>query len=142
MRVKFKLEPQAIEPKYQTEGSAGMDLHTCLEETVVIAPRQTAIISTGISMEIPEGVVGKIYIRSSKSLNPGICLANGTGIIDSDYRGIVQLLVENKNDSPVTIEHGERIAQIVFQQYIKMETEIAYHIDSTVRGFGGLGSTG
>ena len=122
--VKFKkLTPNAIVPTYGTEFSAGADLYSGMTEPVIINAGTTEFIKTGIAMEIPEGLVGLVYARSGMACKKGLAPANKVGVI-------------------VTVEPGDRIAQLVLTPYITAEFVEAEELSDTVRGDGGFGSTG
>lgn len=141
MNIKI-IRENAIVPTYGTKYSAGADLYACIEEKVTIKSNETKIIYTGISMEIPEGLVGLIYARSGMAVKQGLAPANKVGVIDSDYRGEIMVALYNHSDVDVTVEHGQRIAQIVFAPYIKEDFNIVDELSDTKRGDGGFGSTG
>ena len=122
--------------------SAGADLYACEENTVVIAPGATALIHTGISVEIPEGFAGLIYARSGLATKKGLAPANKVGVIDADYRGEVMVALYNQSSSEQTVESGERLAQMVIAPFLKAEFIEAEELSDTVRGAGGFGSTG
>ena len=140
--MKYTLAPGATAPTRATEGSAGYDLSAYIPERKWCSfyPGKVTEVRTGVSLAIPEGHVGLVYVRSSLGAQ-GLMLANGTGVIDSDYRGEILLkLVARKH--PVAIDHGDRIAQIVIAPIITPELEQVETLDDTVRGTGGFGSTG
>lgn len=130
-------------PYYATPGSAGIDLCAMLEEdSIGLNPNQTMLIKTGIKMAIPQGMVGMIYPRSGLGANKGLILANGTGVIDSDYRGEVMVAIWNRSMRTQFIHHKDRIAQMVFMPVERLPIEVVDELDDTVRGSGGFGSTG
>lgn len=135
-----KLMDGAVLPKYGTEFSAGADLVNAGED-VVIESGATAIIHTGIALEIPTGLVGLIYARSGMATKRGLAPANKVGVIDSDYRGEIMVALHNHSGQAQTIEKGERVAQIVIAPYVVADF-VEGDIDDTVRGAGGFGSTG
>ena len=135
-----KLMDGAVLPKYGTEFSAGADLVNAGED-VVIESGATAIIHTGIALEIPTGLVGLIYARSGMATKRGLAPANKVGVIDSDYRGEIMVALHNHNSQAQTIEKGERVAQIVIAPYVVADF-VEGDIDDTIRGAGGFGSTG
>ena len=137
-----KLSPNACIPTYGTEFSAGADLYSGMSEAVTVMPGTTEFIKTGIAMEIPAGLVGLIYARSGMACKKGLAPANKVGVIDSDYRGELMVALHNHSQSPVTIEPGDRIAQLVLTPYITAEFVEAEELSDTVRGDGGFGSTG
>lgn len=137
-----KLSEKAILPTYGTEFSAGADLYACLDDTVVILPHTTTLIRTGLAFEIPEGFAGFIYARSGLASKKGLAPANKVGVVDADYRGEVMVALHNHSEIPVSVEPGERIAQIVIAPFLKVEFNECNLLSDTVRGAGGFGSTG
>ncbi len=142
-KVKIKkLFDNAIVPTYGTEHSAGADLYAYLDRAEEIKPGETKFISTGVCMEIPEGLVGLVYARSGLACKQGLAPANKVGVIDSDYRGEVKVVLHNHSNETRIVENGQRIAQIVFAPYVFGEFEVVDQLQDTVRGQGGFGSTG
>lgn len=141
MKIK-KLNEKAIVPTYGSTCAAGADLYACAEAPVTVGVGETVLVHTGIAMAIPEGYVGLVYARSGLASKRGLAPANKVGVIDSDYRGEIMVALHNHGAQPQIIEHGERIAQIVFTKYSAAEFEIADELDETQRGAGGFGSTG
>ena len=137
-----KLTPNAIIPTYGTEYSAGADLYSGMTEAVTINPGTTEFIKTGIAMEIPAGLVGLIYARSGMACKKGIAPANKVGVIDADYRGEIMVALYNHGNEAVTVEPGDRIAQLVLTPFITAAFDEADSLDETDRGNGGFGSTG
>ena len=137
-----KLDERAIIPTYGTEFSAGADIYALLNEPVTIAPGETVFIHTGLAVAIPEGIVGLNFARSGMASKRGLAPANKVGVIDSDYRGEVMVALHNHGDKPQTIEHGDRVAQMVFVPYYTAEFELRDELSETLRGEGGFGSTG
>ena len=137
-----KLNTTAIIPTYGSDESAGADLYASIDETVTINPGETKLISTGISLEIPKGLVGLIYARSGLATKKGLAPANKVGVIDSDYRGEIMVAIYNQSNKEQIIENKERIAQIVFTPYIKGNFNVTEELSNTIRGAGGFGSTG
>ena len=137
-----KLSPQAILPTYGSAGAAAADLYACLEAPVIIAPGETVFIPTGLSMEIPMGCAGLIYARSGMATKRGLAPANKVGVIDSDYRGEVCVVLLNHGNAPQTIAHGERIAQMIITPVLTPAYEEVDTLTDTTRGTGGFGSTG
>ena len=143
MEVKIrKLCEKAVVPTYGSEYSAGADLYACEENTVTIAPHETILIHTGLSVEIPEGFGGFIYARSGLASKKGLAPANKVGVVDADYRGEVMVALHNHSEVPQTVEPGERVAQLVIAPFLKAEFVVADELSSTERGTGGFGSTG
>ena len=148
----MKLKLKAVSPKIgrelpwpqrATAGSAGMDLSACIEEDIMIAPRQLVKIPTGIAIALPgPEYVALVYARSGLGIKHGIALSNGVGVIDSDYRGEIQVGLTNLSDMPYTIHPGDRIAQLVVTPVVLPQLELTVELDSTERGTGGFGSTG
>lgn len=137
-----KLDERAIIPTYGTEFSAGADIYALLDEPVTINPGETKLIHTGLAMAIPEGLVGLNFARSGMATKRGLAPANKVGVIDSDYRGELMVALYNQGSIPQTVEHGDRIAQIIFVPYYMADFVICDELDETVRGAGGFGSTG
>lgn len=141
-RIKVRNESGNVLPSYQTPGSAGMDILANLAEPVVIAPGQTALIPTGLFMEIPVTHEAQVRPRSGLAFKHGITVLNSPGTIDSDYRGEVKVLLINHSAQPFTIQNGERIAQLVFAQVSQAVWEEEAQLSETERGAGGYGHTG
>jgi len=132
-------------PQYQTKGSAAMDLIACLDETVILRPRDCLLIPTGIAIFINHHrYCAKILPRSGLGHKHGIVLGNGTGLIDSDYQGPLMVSCLNRGTDDYPIVPGDRIAQLVFLPIVQPELEIVQDFDSdeSERGTGGFGSTG
>ena len=141
--IKVKcLRPGAKLPVYGSSGAAGADLHACLDAPVTILPGQTAFIPTGLSMEIPVGCAGLIYARSGLACKQGLAPANKVGVIDSDYRGEFMVALHNHGDQCQTVEHGQRVAQLVITPVLTPAYEVCEDLTDTQRGVGGFGSTG
>lgn len=129
-------------PKYETQGSAGMDLSACISGPVTILPGKRALIPTGIAIELPEGYEAQVRARSGLAVKRGIGLVNGIGTIDSDYRGEIRIPVINWGEEPFTVCDGDRIAQMVIAKYEKAEIHVVTGLSDTDRGEGGFGHTG
>lgn len=141
MRIKIKSLSGSV-PSYETEGSAGMDLRAFEKEPVLIRPGERKLIHTGLYMEIEPGYEVQIRARSGLALKQGICLANGIGTIDSDYRGEVGILLMNAGRDDFIVHNGDRIAQMVVLKYEKAEIIQSEELSETNRGSGGFGHTG
>ncbi len=142
LRIKILNEKVNL-PEYATDGSAGMDLCAAIDGALQIAPGETLRVPTGIAIALPDALhVALICARSGLSIRHGISLANGVGVIDSDYRGEIQVGLFNQSKSAYTIEPGERIAQMLILPICKPSLEICNELDDTARGSGGFGSTG
>ena len=137
-----KLKAQAAMPSYGSAEAAGADLYACLETAVEIAAGGTAMIPTGLAMELPEGTVGLVYARSGLASKKGLAPANQVGVIDSDYRGEVMVALHNHSAQAAVVEPGERIAQLVVAPVLRAAFAEADALSDTVRGEGGFGSTG
>ncbi|WP_064581025.1 dUTP diphosphatase [Streptobacillus moniliformis] len=143
MEIKIKkLNSNAIIPTYGTEFSAGADLYSCMDEDLLIKSGETVMIKTGISLEIPEGLVGLVYARSGLAYKKGITPSNKVGVIDSDYRGEIMVALHNHSKEDYVIERFERIAQLVITPYIKADFIETETLNDTLRDKGGFGSTG
>lgn len=141
LRVK-KLRENAILPAYMTEHAAGMDLHAALDQILVVAPGERALVPTGLALEIPPGFEGQVRPRSGLALNKGISLPNSPGTIDADYRGEVGIIVINHGTEPVSFEAGDRIAQLIIAPVERVTLLEVVDLDQTQRSAGGFGHTG
>ena len=137
-----KLRPGAQLPTYGTAQAAGADLYACLDAPMTIAPGETQFIPTGIALEVPQGCAGLVYARSGLACKRGLAPANKVGVIDSDYRGEICVVLYNHGPQPQTISHGERIAQLVITPVLTPAYEPVQELSETGRGEGGFGSTG
>lgn len=138
----MKLHKKATVPTYGTEFSAGADLYACMDEPVTIRAGETAFVHTGIAMAIPEGLAGLIYARSGLACKKGLAPANKVGVIDSDYRGEIMVALHNHSSEDISVESGERVAQMIITPYLAAAYTEVEKLDETVRGSGGFGSTG
>ena len=129
-------------PTYAHEGDAGADMRAAIEKPVRIMPGKSAWIPLGVRVEIPEGHVGLQFPRSGLGCNHGICLANGTGVIDSGYRGEVRAKLLNLGREPFTVNPGDRICQLVILPYTKAKFWTVDELSESDRGADGYGSTG
>ncbi len=137
-----KLKENAILPTYGSAEAAGADLYACLEAAVTVAPGQSAWIPTGIALAVPKGCAGLIYARSGLSCKQGLAPANKVGVIDSDYRGEVVVVLHNHSQESRTVAPGDRIAQMVITPVLTPEYREVVTLSSSERGAGGFGSTG
>lgn len=135
-----RLQPDVPLPSYAHPGDAGLDLAAA--ESCVLEPMQRAAVPTGIAIAIPDGWVGLVHPRSGLALKQGLTVANAPGTIDAGYRGEVKVILVNLGDAPVTIEPGDRIAQLVLQRVGHADVVEVADLDDTGRGAGGFGSTG
>ncbi|MDO9491356.1 dUTP diphosphatase [Acetobacterium sp.] len=132
-------------PEYQTIGSSGVDLRANLEAKMIIMPHKVYQIPTGIFLEMPIGIEAQIRARSGLALKHGLSLVNGVGTIDADYRGEIKIILINLLDKPYQLEPGERIAQMVFSEYVKadfIEVFSTEALAASERGDGGFGHSG
>lgn len=141
MKAKIvKLRKNAHIPTRGSDKAAGYDLYAC--ESAYLYPQTTVLIPTGLSIQPPEGYCAKIYARSGLATKKGLRPANCVGICDEDYTGEYMVAIHNDSDNDQVIEVGERIAQLVFEQYHTVEFEEVNSLEQTNRGAGGFGSTG
>lgn len=131
-------------PHYATEGSAGLDLAACIEQEITIAPGERAKIPTGIAVQMPDAsMVGLVFPRSGNAFKYGISLTNAVGVIDSDYTGEIQVLLQNLDTTePFIVRKGDRVAQLLFMPVTQARLAIVDELEKTERGAGGFGSTG
>ena len=142
MTIKIINKSNHALPNYETIASAGMDLRANIEESVILSPLGRAIIKTGLFMELPIGYEAQVRPRSGLAAKKGITVLNSPGTIDADYRGEIGVILVNLSNEPVTIENGERIAQLVIAKHERAEWLEAEVLTETTRGAGGFGSTG
>lgn len=129
-------------PDYATEGSAGMDLRANLLESVVLQSLERSLLPTGLFIELPDGYEAQIRPRSGLAIKQGITCLNTPGTIDSDYRGEIKVILINLSKEPQTINHGDRIAQMIIAPVTKADLILVQQLNSTTRGQGGFGHTG
>ncbi len=142
MEIKIKkLHSQAQLPAYQTLHSAGADIYACLDQPVVLHPMEIQLIPTGFAMEIPEGYEAQVRPRSGLGAK-GISVPNAPGTIDADYRGEVKVILINLSGKDFTIQHHDRIAQMVIAPTVQAVFHFHDELSDTERGAGGFGSTG
>ena len=141
LEVKIVLDRSVKQPEYMTPGSAGMDVHARIGESITIKPLERKLISTGIKMAIPEGYEVQVRPRSGLALKHGITVLNTPGTIDSDYRNEIGVILINLSDKDYVLEPNERIAQLVFNKFEQVTLDQVDALDETERT-GGFGSTG
>ena len=129
-------------PTYATSGSSGVDLYADVEGEVVISPSEIKLISCGIYIELPEGFEAQTRPRSGLALKHGITLVNTPGTIDSDYRGLINLIVTNLGKEDFVIKRGHRLAQMVIREVTRAEFLEMEELGETERAHGGFGHTG
>ena len=127
-------------PRQSTAGAAGYDIFASSESTV--PPRGSAVVKTGLHVQIPPHTVLLVYSRSGQGFNHGIRLSNCTGVIDSDYRGEILVKLQNDSDKEFKVEVGDKVAQAVLMSFFRMDFETVDELDESDRGTGGFGSTG
>jgi len=145
VKVRIKRLPHGKDielPSYATEHSAGLDLRACVDKPLTLRPGERALIPTGFIIEIPEGYEGQVRPRSGLAVKKGITVLNSPGTIDADYRGEVKVILINLGEEEVTIEKGDRIAQLVIAPVSRVELIEVEEVSTTARGEGGFGSTG
>ena len=142
--VKYKvLDARAKVPAYATPGSAAADLCAVLDEPLTLAPMERALVPTGLAIELPGAhSVALVYARSGLACKRGLAPANKVGVVDSDYRGEINVVLHNHGSAPQTIENGERVAQLLITPVLQPAYEIAETLTDTARNAGGFGSTG
>ena len=129
-------------PKHATSGAAGADLHANIDEEVTIPPMGRALVPTGLAIELPDASYGAfVFARSGLAVKHGLTLSNSVGVIDSDYRGEIQVPLMNHGKEPFVIRRGDRIAQLLFAPVFLPELLECESLDETARGAGGFGST-
>ncbi len=141
IRVK-KVHSGAKLPAYMTELAAGMDICACLDDMLVLASGERALIPTGLAFAIPAGYEIQVRPRSGLAIKHGIALVNSPGTIDADYRGEVSIILINHGTDDFTVNPGDRIAQLVVAPTYQAELIEVDELDDTVRGTGGFGHTG
>lgn len=148
MELKFKaIHPKIGReiplPQFATPGSAAMDLRACLDRPVTLQAGARAVIPTGLAMALPSAdYVALVFARSGLGIKKGVCLSNGVGVIDSDYRGEIAVGLVNLSGEDYTVQPGDRIAQLMVVPVVQPTVTLADELDETDRGSGGLGSTG
>ncbi len=143
LKVKIvRLNKQATLPIYATAHAAGMDISACLDAPVTLEPFSTALIPSGLAIELPEGYEAQLRPRSGLALRSMISLPNSPATIDADYRGEVKVILINYGKDSFTVSHGDRIAQMVVARVEQVDFEEVAELASTVRGEGGFGHTG
>ena len=130
-------------PQFATPGSAAMDLRACLDGPVTLQAGARAVIPTGLAMALPSAdYVALVFARSGLGIKQGVCLSNGVGVIDSDYRGEIAVGLVNLSDVSYTVQPGDRIAQLMVTPVVQPRVHLVPELDETERGAGGFGSTG
>mgnify|MGYP003333300257 CR=1 FL=1 len=141
--VKFQRHAEdVVLPDYATSGAAGMDIAAHIDTAVTLVPFARAAISTGFSIQLPDGYEAQIRPRSGLALKHGVTIANAPGTIDSDYRGEVAVILINLSQQDFTVLSGMRVAQMVIAPVTKCRLNDTSHLARSDRGNGGFGSTG
>ncbi len=145
MKIQFKKLPHAEDlplPSYESEYAAGMDIRAALEEPITLKPGERKLIPSGLKMSMPQGYEAQMRPRSGLAYRNGITMLNTPGTIDADYRGELKMLAVNLGSESFTINHGDRIAQMVIAPVIQADVREVEVLTETKRGDGGFGSTG
>ena len=148
MKLKFKILDSRIGsnfpiPQHQTSGSAGIDLIACIDDEMILDPNESTIISSGIAIFIEDsGYAGIVIPRSGLGAKKGLVCGNLTGLIDSDYQGPLSISLWNRSDEPISINPGDRVAQLVVLKVNQVELEQVEEFTESERGEMGFGSTG
>jgi dUTP pyrophosphatase len=137
-----KLLPEVELPSYKTLGASGMDLMAFIKSSIILKPKTSTLVPTGLTMAFSEDYEVQIRPRSGLAAKSNISILNTPGTIDSDYRGEIKVIIYNHGDKDFVINNKDRIAQMILTPVIKMEFEETNDLPKTVRGEGGFGSTG
>ncbi|MDU1910834.1 dUTP diphosphatase [Fusobacterium sp.] len=140
--VKVVKEENVSLPKYETSGSAGMDVRANIGEAIVLGSLERILVPTGLKIAIPEGYEVQVRPRSGLAIKHGITLLNTPGTIDSDYRGELKIIMVNLSKDEYIINPQERIGQLILNKVAQMELIEVDSLDETERGAGGFGHTG
>ncbi len=142
MKVRIVNKSSNALPRYETSGSAGMDLRANIDTPIVIESLERILVPTGLYIELPEGYEAQIRPRSGLAIKKGLSLPNTPGTIDSDYRGEIKVIMINLSKETQTIQPGERVAQMIIARYEQISWDAVESLSETARGAGGFGSTG
>lgn len=142
MKVKIVNKSSHTIPEYSTTQSSGVDLRANLTEPVILKSNERGLFKTGLFLEIPDGYEAQVRPRSGLALKKGITVLNSPGTIDADYRGEIGIILINLSQEDFTVNNGERIAQLVFSPYSKVDLLQVEGLEESNRGLGGFGSTG
>ena len=137
-----KLDPAVKLPIYKTNGASGMDLMAFIKETMIIKPKTSFLVPTGLSVAFSKNYEIQVRPRSGLAAKNNITVLNSPGTIDSDYRGEIKVIIYNYGDNDFIINNKDRIAQMILTPVVKMELEETDNLPKTIRGEGGFGSTG
>jgi dUTP pyrophosphatase len=144
LKIKVKIINQSGNalPEYATEGSAGMDVRADLQQPIILRPMERQLVPTGLFIELPAGYEMQVRPRSGLAIKQGITCLNSPGTIDSDYRGEIKVILINLSEEEQTIQHGDRIAQLILGKTDQVKWELVTAINNTERNEGGFGHTG
>jgi dUTP pyrophosphatase len=142
MQVKIVNKSNNLLPKYETIGSAGMDIRAFIEAPIELKPLERTMVPTGLFIELPQGFEAQIRPRSGLAAKKGLSIPNSPGTIDSDYRGEIKVIIINLSNQIQIIEPAERVAQMVIARYEQISWLESAELSNTERGAGGFGSTG
>jgi dUTP pyrophosphatase len=145
LNVKIKRLPHGKDlplPKYMTDHSAGMDLYAAVQEDLVIAPGSWKLVPTGLAIALPDGYEAQVRPRSGLALKQGVSVLNTPGTVDADYRGEVGVILMNHSKNDLVIRRGDRIAQMIINEVVKIKFEEVAELPDSERGAGGFGHTG
>ena len=137
-----KLHPAVKLPIYKTDGASGMDLMAFIKKTLIVKPKTSSLVTTGLSVAFEKNYEIQIRPRSGLAIKNNISVLNAPGTIDSDYRGEIKVIIFNHGDNEFIINNEDRIAQMVLTPIVKMNLEETNNLPETIRGKGGFGSTG
>ena len=137
-----KLDPNVKLPEYKSDGASGMDLLAFIEKTIIIKPKTSSLIPTGLSVAFSKNYEIQIRPRSGLAAKKDISVLNTPGTIDSDYRGEIKVIIYNHGNTEFVINNGDRIAQMILSPVLKIDFEETNNLPETIRGEGGFGSTG
>ena len=129
-------------PSYATAGSSGVDLRAFIPSSIQLAPMERILVPTGLHIALPPNWEAQVRPRSGLAIKQGLTCLNTPGTIDADYRGEIKVILINLSNEVQTIQDGDRLAQMVFQQVEKMEWQLVTSLETTQRGDGGFGHTG
>ncbi|MEO6729758.1 MAG: dUTP diphosphatase [Ferruginibacter sp.] len=129
-------------PSYATAGSAGMDIRANLQNSITLQPLERMLIPTGLFIELPDGYEAQVRPRSGLAIKQGITCLNSPGTVDSDYRGELKVVLINLSNIPQTLNHGDRIAQMIICKVNRVDLVLVQELNETERGEGGFGHTG
>ena len=137
-----KLHPAVKLPIYKTDGASGMDLMAFIKKTLIVKPKTSSLVPTGLSVAFEKNYEIQIRPRSGLAIKNNISVLNAPGTIDSDYRGEIKVIIFNHGDNEFIINNEDRIAQMILTPIVKMNLEETNNLPETIRGDGGFGSTG